>query len=396
LSIKSQAQLITEGALLGAYQFDPYRTEKKDRPAALAEVTLLAKDLPPVPIRDGMNWGHSAAVGANYARTLGNHPANVATPEFLATEAREMAKRYSSLRCRVLERSDVEKLGMGAFLSVNQGSADNRPLKLVVMEYRGKPARSGQRSRGGRQSRPPKIGLIGKGITFDSGGISLKPPKDMHEMKFDMCGAAAVLGVLRALAELRLPVDVVAMVPATENMPSGTSTRPGDIVKSMSGKTIEIENTDAEGRLILCDTLTYMQQQKVDAIVDFATLTGSCVVALGAEATGLFSNNDSLAAQLAEAGDFCGERLWRLPLWPEYHEQIKSQVADIKNVGTRWGGAITAACFLEKFVEDVPWAHLDIAGTADSSEGKPGRAPGATGVGVRLILEFLKRYKPLG
>jgi len=396
LSVKEQAQLMTEGALLGAYQFDPYRTEKKDRPAALAELVLLAKDLPPVPIRDGMNWARSAAAGANYARTLGNHPANIATPEFLAQEATEMAKRYSFLRCRVLDRPEVEKLGMGAFLSVNQGSAQNRPLKLIVTEYRGRPARSGPRSRGGRGSRVPRIGLVGKGITFDTGGISLKPSKDLHEMKFDMCGAAAVLGVMRALAELRLPFEVVGMIPTTENMPSDTATRPGDIVKSMSGKTIEIQNTDAEGRLILCDTLTYMQQQKVDLILDFATLTGACVVALGKEASGLFTQNDALAAQLEEAGRFSGERVWRLPLWPEYHEQLKSDVADMKNIGGRDGGAITAACFLEKFVEGVPWAHLDIAGTSDLAEKKPGRSAGATGVGVRLTLEFLKRYKALG
>lgn len=395
-SLQDQAQVITEGGMLGAYQFDPYRSEKKDRPAALAEFLLLARDLPPGPIRDGINWGRSSAQGTNYARTLGNHPPNVATPEFLAREAQEMAKHYPSLRCRVLERADVEKLGMGAFLSVNQGSAQNRPLKLIVLEYRGRKSQRGGRSGHGRHGRLPRIGLIGKGITFDTGGISLKPSKDLHEMKYDMSGAAAVLGIMRALAELNLPVEIIGMIPTTENMPGGNASRPGDVVKSLSGKTIEILNTDAEGRLILCDTLTYLQKENVEAILDFATLTGACVVALGGEASGLFSNNDQLAAQVEQAGQLSGERVWRLPLWGEYHEMLKSDIADMKNIGGSGAGAITAACFLEKFIENkLPWAHLDIAGTAWLTERKPGRASGATGVGVRLTLEFLKRYKAL-
>ena len=395
LAIQYQAQLLAEGALLGAYNFDAYQTEKKDRPAAMTSMTLLSKDLPPIPIRNGMQWGQTLAGGSNYARTLGNHPPNVATPEFLAREAQEMAKRYSSLRCQVLERAEIEKLGMGAFLSVNRGSADSQPLKLIHLEYRGQSPRGRGSASGTRRSRRPRIGLIGKGITFDSGGINLKPSKSIEEMKYDMCGAAAVLGAVRALAEASLPIDVVALIPTTENMPSGKASHPSDIVKSMSGKTVEILNTDAEGRLILCDTLTYIQRQNVDAIIDFATLTGAVVVALGEEASGLLSNNDPLVAQLEAAGDLSGERLWRLPLWPEYHEQLKSKTADMKNIGNGNAGAITAACFLEKFVENKPWAHVDIAGTAWFTEKKPGRSVGATGVGVRLALEFLKRFKPL-
>lgn len=395
-SLQVQAEVLTEGAIQGGYSFNPYRTEKKDRPAELETLILLAKDLPPIPIRDGMKWGEIVGSSVNYARTLGNHPANIATPEFLAGEAVEMAKRFPAMRCRILEREDAARLGMGAFLAVNQASEGYRPLKLIQIELRGRAAQGG-RGRGGartRGGRLPKIGLIGKAITFDSGGLNLKSTQYISYMKYDMCGGAAVLGAMRGLAEANLPVDVVAMIPATENMPGKTACRPGDVVKTLSGKTVEIGNTDAEGRLILCDTLTYMQQQKVDAIVDFATLTGAIVIALGPEANGLFCNHDALAAQVTAAGEHSGERVWRFPLWPEYHEKLKSEVADMNNIGGPNGGAITAACFLQKFVEDsVAWAHIDIAGTSHIEERKPGRPPGATGVGVGLALELLRKYK---
>jgi leucyl aminopeptidase len=389
LSLKEQAQLLTEGVMMGAYRFDTYRTESKGKDAVvLEEMTLLAKDLPPGPIRDGMNTGRGAASGVNYARTLGNHPANIASPEFLAREAHEMAKRYTGLRCKVMGRNEVEKLGMGAFLSVNQASSQSRPLQLISLEYRPPRGR-------GRRKKLPRIGLVGKGITFDSGGMSLKNPKSMNGMKYDMSGAAAVLGILRAAADLRLQAEIVALVPATENMVSERATRPGDVVKSMSGKTIEIENTDAEGRLVLCDVLTYIQQQKVDCVIDFATLTGACQVALGDKASGLFSNHDKLAQQIEKAGYACGDRVWRLPVWEDYDEQLKSQVADMKNVGGPKGGAITAACFLRKFIEDTPWAHIDIAATADQDDASSGRPAGATGVGVLLVLELIRNFKAL-
>lgn len=389
LSFRDQAELITQGAIYGAYRFERFISEKKPRPASLESFTLLAKNLPPIPIRDGLNWGRITAEATNYARDLGNSPANEVTPDCLASEAARISGQHRSMRCRILERQDVEKIGMGAFLAVNRASSRSCPLKFIMLDLRG--------SRQGRgRKRLPKVGLIGKGITFDTGGISLKSSKDLHLMKFDMCGAAAVLATMQALAELRLPVDVVAMIPATENMPGESATRPGDIVKSLSGKTVEVINTDAEGRMILCDALTYMKKEnRPDAIVDLATLTGACEIALGEHAAGLFSNHDAMVARLLRAGSFSGERVWRMPLWPEYHSQLKSNVADMKNVGGRPAGAVTAACFLEKFVEKTPWAHIDIAGVADRTSKKSGQAEGATGFGVRLLTQLLRDFQPI-
>ena len=307
----------------------------------------------------------------SFARELGNLPGNICTPAYLAAAARKLARRSTKLSVRVLEEKAMERLNMGAFLSVSKGSAN--PGKLVCLEYKGGKARQAP------------VALVGKGITFDTGGISIKPSATMDEMKFDMCGAASVLGTLAACVKLRLPLNVVGVLACAENMPGGSASKPGDVVKTMSGQTVEILNTDAEGRLVLCDALTYAARYKPACVIDIATLTGACVVALGQEACGLMSNTQSLADALLKAGAACGDRSWQLPLWDEYQSQLDSNFADIANIGGRWGGTITAACFLSRFTEKYEWAHLDIAGTAWLT----GRDKGATGRPVPLLFEFL-------
>jgi leucyl aminopeptidase len=294
----------------------------------------------------------------------------VCTPAYLAGQAVALAKELK-LNCQVLEQKDMKKLGMHALLAVAQGS--RQAPQFIVLQYQG-----------GKSGAHPLL-LVGKGITFDSGGISLKPAADMDEMKYDMCGAAAVLGVMRAAARMALPMNLVALIPTCENMPGGGATRPGDIVTSLSGQTIEILNTDAEGRLILCDALAYAERFKPEAVIDIATLTGACVVALGHVATGLFSNRDDLAQALLKAGEEALDPAWRLPLWDDYQELLKSRFADMTNTGGRHGGAITAACFLSRFAKKYAWAHLDIAGTA----WKSGSNKGATGRPVSLLVSFL-------
>ncbi len=312
------------------------------------------------------------ADGVDLAKTLGNLPGNICTPSYLAEQAQKLAKTHSKIKTRVLEEADMEKLGMGALLSVSRGS--RQPAKLMIMEYMA----------GAKGSKP--IVLVGKGLTFDAGGISLKPAPAMDEMKYDMCGGAAVFGAMQTIASLGLPVNVVGVVPSSENLPDGDANKPGDIVTSMAGITIEILNTDAEGRLILCDALTYVEQNyDAEAVIDMATLTGACVIALGNHATGLFSNNDKLARELLAAGDNSFDRAWQLPLWPEYDQQLKSPFADVANVGGREAGAITAASFLHRFTKKLRWAHLDIAGTA----WKSGKDKGATGRPVALLSEYL-------
>ena len=311
------------------------------------------------------------AHGMGLAKDLGNFPGNVCTPSYLAQQAVTMAKKYKSLKASVLEEKDMKKLGMGSLLSVTRGSEE--PAKLITLEYHG----------ADKKQKP--IVLVGKGITFDSGGISLKPGAEMDEMKFDMCGAASVLGTLQAVAEMKLKLNVVGIIPSCDNMPSGTATKPGDIVTSMSGQTIEILNTDAEGRLILCDALTYAAKFEPDTVVDIATLTGACVIALGHVASGLFSNQDKLAQELLAAGEQTQDRAWQLPLWEEYQPQLDSNFADMQNIGGRAGGSITAACFLARFTKNFHWAHLDIAGTA----WKSGKEKGATGRPVPLLTQFL-------
>ncbi|HTF96596.1 MAG TPA: leucyl aminopeptidase [Cellvibrio sp.] len=319
----------------------------------------------------GLALGEAVAKGVNLARNLGDLPGNICTPTYLADQAKQLAKGQAKLSVNILEEKQLKELGMGSFLSVAAGS--DQPAKLVVLEYKG----------GSKKDAP--IALVGKGITFDTGGISLKPGPAMDEMKYDMCGAASVLGTIRTLIELQVPINVVGVIAATENMPSGSATKPGDIVTSMSGQTIEVLNTDAEGRLVLCDALTYTERFKPKVVVDIATLTGACVIALGNHATGLFSNNDELAKALLKAGEESGDRAWQLPLWDDYQKQLDSNFADIANIGGREAGSVTAACFLSRFAKKFTWAHLDIAGTAWRSGG----AKGATGRPVPLLVQYL-------
>ena len=353
------------------YRFTELKSEPGDLPK-LDQLLLHCKDKAESRLVDkGMEEGHAIAEGMQLCKDLANLPGNVCTPTYLAETALKLADQYSKLKVQVLEESDMEKLGMGALLAVSKGS--RQPAKLIVLEYKG-----------GKAKDQP-IALVGKGLTFDAGGISLKPSQTMDEMKYDMCGGASVLGTLKTIAQLDLPLNVVGVVPSSENLPDGQAVKPGDIVKTMAGKTVEILNTDAEGRLILCDALTYTGRFNPHKVIDIATLTGACVIALGKHATGLFSNNDDLAKALLEAGENALDRAWRMPLWEEYQEQLKSNFADMPNIGDRNAGAITAACFLARFTENFTWAHLDIAGTAWNS----GANKGATGRPVPLLSEFL-------
>jgi leucyl aminopeptidase len=315
----------------------------------------------------------ATAEGTTLARTLGNLPANICTPAYLAAEAKKLAREFK-LALEVLERDDMEKLGMGALLSVARAS--HQPPKLIVLRYTGN----------SKNQKP--LALVGKGITFDTGGISLKPAGEMDEMKYDMSGAASVLGTVRALAAMRAPVNVVGVIPACENMPGGAATKPGDVVTTLSGQTVEILNTDAEGRLILCDALSYAERFNPEAVIDIATLTGACVVALGHVATGLFANDQKLADEIREAADDAWDRVWQMPLWEDYQEQLRSNFADMANIGGRPAGSVTAACFLARFARKLRWAHLDIAGTA----WKSGREKGSTGRPVPLLVRFALTY----
>ena len=346
-----------------------YTATLKPRPngEALSEVMLRADGA-------GRALGQATAIaaGVRLARELGNLPPNICNPAYLAAEAASIASSEAGVSLQVLERADMEQLGMGSLLGVARGSAN--PPKLIVLRYAGAGA-------GG--TRP--YALVGKGITFDTGGISIKPAAAMEEMKYDMLGAATVMGAFLAAVRMRLPLDLVCVVPAVENMPDGDSYRPGDVVTSMSGQTIEVVNTDAEGRLILCDALTYVQRFEPRAIVDVATLTGACVIALGKHAHGLMSRHDDLAGELLAAGEASLDRAWRLPLWDDYQQQLESAFADMANVGGKTAGAITAGCFLARFTEGLRWAHLDVAGSA-SDEGRKG---GATGRPLPLLMQWL-------
>jgi leucyl aminopeptidase len=357
----------------GFYRFDRMKSKPPEAKRALRKVTLnVAKRTEIAESEVALARGQAIAEGMALAKDLGNLPGNVCTPTYLAEQAVELGKRHG-LKVEILEQKDIEKLGMGSFLAVAQGS--RQPPKLIVMEYQG-----------AKRDAPP-VALVGKGITFDTGGISIKPAAEMDEMKFDMCGAASVFGTMKAIALMRLPLNVVGVVPATENMPDGNAIKPGDIVTTMSGQTVEILNTDAEGRLILCDALTYVEKYKPTAVVDIATLTGAMVIALGHVATGLFSNSDPLARELLQAGETSWDRAWHMPMWDDYQEGLKSNFADFPNIASRAGGSITAACFLSRFTKAYPWAHLDIAGTA----WKSGAEKGATGRPVALLAHFLVR-----
>ncbi len=359
-----------------SYRFDQFKSSPADERALTHLAFAVAKDSEQKAAETALTQGLAIAEGCALARDLGNLPGNVCTPEYLARTARELADEFG-LELEVLEREDMEQLGMHSLLSVAKGS--RQAPKLIVAHYRGAPAK-----KGGKKNKGPLV-LVGKGITFDSGGISLKPGEGMDEMKFDMCGAASVLGTLKTVAQLALPIDLTVIVPATENMPDGAASKPGDIVASLSGQSIEILNTDAEGRLILCDALTYAERFEPAAVIDVATLTGACVVALGHVATGLFANDDELAADLLAAGGTALDRAWQLPLWDDYQDLLKSNFADMANIGGRWGGSITAACFLSRFARKYTWAHLDIAGTA----WKSGADKGATGRPVPLLAHYL-------
>jgi leucyl aminopeptidase len=363
-----QAVEVTEAAL---YRFDQLKSKPNNSRRALRRVVLAVpkrSDLGPG--EQAIREGRAIAEGMKLARDLGNLPGNLCTPTYLAEQAIEIGKQYG-LKITVLEKDDMQKLGMGALLSVARGS--RQPPKLIVLEYLG-----------GKEGEPPVV-LVGKGLTFDAGGISIKPAANMDEMKYDMCGGASVLGAVKAAAELKLPLNIVGIIPSSENLPDGDANKPGDIVTSMSGQTVEVLNTDAEGRLILSDALTYAERYKPAVVIDIATLTGACVIALGAHASGLLANNDQLAREILGAGKYTYDRAWQLPLWDEYQKQLDSNFADMANIGGREAGTITGACFLARYAKNFKWAHLDIAGTA----WKTGKEKGATGRPVPLLVQFL-------
>jgi leucyl aminopeptidase len=367
---------ITEGLLLAAYRFDLYREKSSENIAPLQAAALLIGSSRDKAAAETVAREAAAVCNGIYrARDLVNLPGNHKSPLVLAETAQQIAQQQG-ISCTLLPRAELESRGFGALLGVAQGSP--RDPYLIVLEYRG----------GTKDERP--VALVGKGVVFDAGGISLKPAEKMDEMKMDMAGGAAVLGAVQAVAELKLPVNLVAVVPAVENLPSGTAFRPGDILTSLSGKTIEVLNTDAEGRLILADALTWVGQYNPRVVIDVATLTGACIVALGHHASAVLGNHEGLIRELIKAGERCGDRLWQLPLWDEYDTQLKGDFGDIKNSVGRPAGTITAAAFLKQFAGDYTWAHLDIAGTAWADKNTPGSPKGGTGVGVRLLVEYLR------
>lgn len=382
LSVEDTAYALAEGAGLAAYKFDKYFTYKSasDRPNKLSGVTIVSTVSAHDKVLKSVIKSASIVVdGVNLARDLANAPSNEVTPEVLADRAKDSGAKYG-FDVKVLDKKQIESHGMGGLLGVNAGSV--RPPRFIIMEWNG-----------GAKGDKPFV-IVGKGITFDSGGISLKPGAGMADMKMDMHGSATVVGTLQTVARLKLPVNVVGLVPTTENMPSGSATKPGDVLVHMNGKTSEVDNTDAEGRLVLADALSYADKfYKPAAVVDLATLTGACVVALGHHATGMMGTDDGLKATIKAAGERVFERMCELPLYDEYEDQIKSDIADVKNVGGRWGGAITAGLFLKKFIGDWPWVHLDIAGTGMTDREGPYTPKGGTGVGVRLLTDVLKNWK---
>lgn len=366
-----QARQISEILITSQYRSDGLKSKPAEPTFVLAKVALGFGKSQLAAATKGIKLGQAIANGVNFARELGNLPANICTPTYLASQAKHLARGQTRLSVKILEEKAMKALGMGSLLSVSAGS--DQPAKLIVLEYNG----------GSKKTAP--IALVGKGITFDTGGISLKPGAAMDEMKYDMCGAASVLGTFKTLIELKAPVNVVGVIAASENMPNGNATKPGDIVTSMAGLTIEILNTDAEGRLVLCDALTYTERFKPKVVIDIATLTGACVVALGGHASGLFSNNEALSQALLKAGQTANDRAWPMPLWDDYQKQLDSNFADIANIGGRDAGSITAACFLSRFTKKFVWAHLDVAGTAWISGG----AKGATGRPVPLLVQYV-------
>ncbi|KAF3997704.1 leucyl aminopeptidase [Glaciimonas immobilis] len=368
--IRATVQVLRDGE----YRCDGLKSKKDAAPTGVKKFAFLATALQTADAKEALAQAIALANGTDLTKDLGNLPGNFCTPTYLATAAKKLAKEFK-LDVEVLDRKQLEALKMGSFLSVARGS--DQPPKFIVLKHMG-----------GKAKDAPVV-LVGKGVTFDSGGISIKPGLSMDEMKYDMCGAATVLGTLRAIAEMKLKLNVIGVIAATENMPSGSATKPGDVVTSMSGQTIEVLNTDAEGRLVLCDALTYVERFKPSAVVDIATLTGACITALGHHNSGLFTRHDeahdTLANELLSAGKATGDTAWRMPIEESYNEQLKSNFADMANIGGSAGGSITAACFLERYTKKYTWAHLDIAGTA----WKSGAAKGATGRPVPLLTSFL-------
>ncbi len=371
LDAEKAVQVIAEGSILGLYTFRRHITKESEH-GEIEELLIVERDESKVAVLErGLKRGRIMAEATNFARNMINEPANHMTPSDMAQVARDVAAKYG-LECTVLEREEMKNLGMGALLGVAQGS--KQPPKFIILSYRGgDPSAS-------------TLGLVGKGLTFDSGGISLKPSEAMDEMKGDMAGGATVIAAIKAIAELKLKINVMGLIPATENLPGGAALKPGDVLKAMSGKTIEVVNTDAEGRLILADALSYGRKQGLTPLIDVATLTGACRVALGDICTGAFGNNQELISKVIKAGEEAGEKIWQLPMFEEYKEQNKSDVADIKNSGGRYGGAITAAQFLAEFSQDTPWTHLDIAGTSYATKEKAYLIKGATGAVVRTLV----------
>jgi leucyl aminopeptidase len=364
-------QVLLEGFMQGAWQFRLKAAGEAKPPVKTVDLIATREERPEM--ERGRTIGHAMAIGTKLARNLQALPGNICTPEYLATIARLLARAYG-FKVAVMDRAQITAEGMGGLIAVSQGSQQDP--RFITLEYRG-------------AGRAPPIGLVGKGVTFDSGGISIKPAQSMEDMKYDMSGAAAVLGTFEVLGQLKPPVNVVGVIPATENLPSGTALKPGDVIRGHFGKTMEIVNTDAEGRLILADALSYVRRFKPACVIDAATLTGAISVALGSAAIGLMGNDDHLVAEVTRAGDLAGERCWQLPLWDEYRELNKSDIADVKNSGGRAAGSISAAWFLREFVDGYPWAHLDIAGSAYLDAEQPNQAKGPVGIGVRLFSEFI-------
>jgi len=352
------------------YQFTQTKSDKETE-SKIEKISVAATETNRTLAHAGLLQGKAVAEGMELTKRLADLPGNICTPTFIAEQAIELGNQYPSLTVKIVEEAEMAALGMGALLSVSRGS--RQPAKLITLDYQG----------GEKNAKP--IVLIGKGLTFDAGGISLKQAPGMDEMKYDMCGGASVLGTLLAAAQLQLPLNIIGLIPSSENLPDGDANKPGDIVTSMSGKTIEILNTDAEGRLLLCDTLTYAERYNPEAVIDIATLTGACGIALGRVVSGLLGNDDALCNELTAAGEIANDPIWRLPLWEEYQEQLKSNFADMANVGGKDGGTITAACFLARFAEKFHWAHLDIAATA----WRTGPTKGATGRPVSLLSQYL-------
>ena len=377
--VEEMAECMSEGLVLGSYQFKKYKKDDEEE-SKINRISLYAAQAPATALRKALKLGFASGKAGSVARDMANEPGNVWTPKAFADYGKKIA-RGKTVKCKVIEKAEMKRLKMGGIIGVNQGSAE--PPKLVVLEYR-------------TGKKVPTLLLVGKGLTFDSGGISLKPPAGMEDMKYDMCGGAAVMSAMEVIAaEQPKNIDVIGLVPTTENLPASSALKPGDIIHQYGGKTVEVINTDAEGRLILADALAYgVEKFKPDAIIDLATLTGAVIIGLGHHRTGLMANDDDLAEKVLDAGQQAGEPLWRLPLGEEYTKQIKSEVADIKNIGGKGAGTITAAAFLQEFVGETPWAHLDIAGTAWNYTEKPYiPKKGPSGIAARTLINLVRNWK---